>query len=101
MVSLTNIPFCQGLHISAGQGHVENCQVLIDRTEGAIASVLDSRGRTALHHATENGQMECIHYLLSLGFSADYQDADGRRYVGVSAYRLEHMRTHTRYLQHF
>eukprot|EP00731_Ephydatia_muelleri_P031646 Em0023g153a len=90
-----------GLHISAGQGHVENCQVLIDRTEGAIASVLDSRGRTALHHATENGQMECIHYLLSLGFSADYQDVDGRRYVGVSAYRLEHMRTHTRYLQHF
>ena len=85
---VTSQPHClltlyQGLHISAGQGHVENCQYLIDRTGGTIASVLDSRGRTALHSATENGQLESMKYLLSLGFSADYQDNDGRRYVCV------------------
>ena len=80
---------------------MENCQVLIERTEGAIASVLDSRGRTALHHATENGQMECINYLLSLGFSADYQDVDGRRYCLCVSSICVHIKIYTHELMPF
>ena len=67
--------------MAAMHGHLENCQCLIDRTAGAIAGVMDVRGRTALHLATESGQLESMKYLLSLGFSADYQDSDGRRCV--------------------
>ena len=70
-----------GLHISAHQGLTENCQFLLEHTSGSHANEQDSQGRTALFHAVESGNIECVEYLLNVGFSPDHLDSENRRWV--------------------
>lgn len=68
-----------GLHIAAHQGLVENCQFLLEQTTGCRANELDTSAQTALFHAVESGSVECVKYLLDVGFSPDHVNNEKRR----------------------
>lgn len=71
----------EGLHFAAQQGRSDSCHTLLEHAGGSLANELDDQGQTALFHAVESGSLECVQYLLGVGFSPNHINTEQRRQV--------------------
>lgn len=83
------------IHIASRCGNIEVLELLIDH--GADMSLVDSKGRTCLHCATQSDYHACIDFLLSTGckFLIDERDDQGYSclHIAVKGNKFESVRT--------
>ena len=73
-MSTSDAAAVRGLMSAAGQGHIE---VLKKCDAKHLKTVKDPDGKTPLHSASSEGQLETARYLLSVGVDINASDKDG------------------------
>lgn len=79
------------LMLAAAEGHIE---ILRRLAMGSWINVRDAAGRTAIHHAVEGGNEECLRFLLDAGADPDIADNTGAPPLFYALQDIKHALAH-------
>jgi ankyrin repeat protein len=71
------------IHVASRCGNIDVLELLIDH--GANLTLVDAKGRSCLHCATQSGYHACLNFLLQIGCSSMLEQRDDQGYTCLHA----------------